>query len=116
MTCPANIVGGGYGPAVGSTYWSESFLRKADGALAVIGDTRSSSTVDNNHLTMGLFDAIFPGLAPGFGPNTPIRRLGDVLNHARSFISAVGRGQPRPICTPSTWAVCGRRFRACARS
>ena len=62
---PGNVVGGGYGPAVGSTYWAESFLRKADGALAVIGDTRSSSTVDNNHLTMGLFDAIFPGLAAG---------------------------------------------------
>jgi len=87
-----NIVGGGYGPAVGTTFWAENFLRKADGALAVIGDTRSSSTVDNNHLTMGLFDAIFPGLAPGFGANTPVRRLGDVLNHARSFISAVDAG------------------------
>lgn len=89
---PANIVGGGYGPGVSSSYWSENFLRKADGALAVIGDTRSSSTVDNNHLTLGLFDAIFPGLAPGFGPNTPVRRLGDVLNHARSFIAAVDAG------------------------
>lgn len=89
---PANIVGGGYGPNVATTYWAESFVRKADGALAVIGDTRSSSTIDNNHLTMGLFDAIFPGLAPGFGGGTAVRRLGDVLNHARSFISAVNAG------------------------
>ena len=89
---PANIIGGGYGPGVNTTYWAESFLRKADGALAIIGDTRSSSTVDNNHLTLGLFDAIFPGLAPGFGANTAVRRLGDVLNHARSFISAVDAG------------------------
>ncbi len=87
-----NIVGSGYGPSVSASYWSESFLRKADGALAIIGDTRSSSTVDNNHLTMGLFDAIFPGLIPSFGPGTAVRRLGDVLNHARSYIAAVDAG------------------------
>ena len=88
----ANIVSPGYGPSVTSVYWGESFLRKADGALAVIGDTRSSSTIDNNHLTMGLFDAIFPGLVPSFGPGTAVRRLGDVLNHARSYLAAVDAG------------------------
>ena len=63
----ANKIGSGYGPGVGSTYWAESFLRKSDGALAVIGDSRSSSTTDNNHFTLGLFDGVFPGLVPTFG-------------------------------------------------
>lgn len=89
---PANVVGGGYGPAPGTVYWAEAFLRKADGALAVIGDSRSSKTIDNNHLTLGLFDAIFPGFIPGYGGATPIQRLGDVLNHARAFIAAVDSG------------------------
>jgi hypothetical protein len=75
-----------------STYWAEAFVRQADGALAVIGDTRNSSTVDNGHLTLGLFDAIFPGLAPGFGPNVAVRRMGDVLNHGKAFIAAVDAG------------------------
>lgn len=94
LDLPANIVGGGYMTAAqeAATWWAESFVRKADGALAVIGDTRSSSTIDNNHLTIGLFDAIFPGLAPGFGGATPIRRLGDVLNHGKAYIAAVSSG------------------------
>lgn len=91
---PANIVGGGYMSAAEETsvWWAETFVRKSDGALAVIGDTRSSSTVDNSHLAIGLFDAILPGLAGGFGPAVPVRRLGDVLNHAKSYISAVSSG------------------------
>lgn len=80
------------GTAVGGTYWAENFVRKADGALAVIGDTRNSSTVDNGHLTIGLFDAIFPGLVPAFGPATAVRRLGDVLNHGKAFLAAVAAG------------------------
>ena len=44
----------------------------------------SSSTVDNNHLTLGLFDAVFPGVLPGYGANTSIRRLGDILNYAKT--------------------------------
>lgn len=84
-----NKVGGGYGPGVGSVYFAEEFLRKPDGALAVIGDTRSSSTVLNNSLAMGLFDAVFPGYQP-FGGATSITRLGDILNHAKSFVASVG--------------------------
>ena len=91
---PGNIVGAGYMSAAEETsvWWAESFVRKADGALAVIGDTRSSSTVDNSHLAIGLFDAILPGLSGVFGAAAPIRRLGDVLNHAKSYISAVSSG------------------------
>ena len=88
---PANTLGG-YGTSVTSVYWAEAFLRKTDGALAIIGDTRDSSTRDNSHLAIGLFDALFPGLAPGFGSTQPVRRLGDLLNHGRAFIAAVDAG------------------------
>ncbi|MBC7699133.1 MAG: thrombospondin type 3 repeat-containing protein [Massilia sp.] len=88
----ANRIGAGYGPNVGSTYWAEAFLRKADGALAVIGDSRSSSTTDNNHFTLGLFDGVFPGLVPTFGTGSSIQRLGDLLNYAKTYISDVSSG------------------------
>lgn len=86
------FVSPGLGVTPATTYWAEAFVRQADGALAVIGDTRNSSTVDNSHLTLGLFDAIFPGLAPGFGSNVAVRRMGDVLNHGKAFIAAVDAG------------------------
>ena len=102
-----NKVGGGLGPSVGSVYWAEAFVRKADGALAVIGDTRNSSTVDNGHLTIGLFDAIFPGLAPGFGGTQPVRRLGDVLNHGRAYMAAVDAGSTSNLHPSDNGAVVG---------
>lgn len=84
----------GGGPLINSasTYWAEAFLRKADGALAVIGDSRQSSTTDNNQLTLGLFDGVFPGLITTFGTNSPVQRLGDLLNYAKSYISEVAAG------------------------
>jgi len=95
----ANKIGGGYvtpggGPAImpGSVYWAEAFLRKSDGALAIIGDSRQSSTTDNNHLTLGLFDGVFPGLVPTFGTGSSIQRLGDLLNYAKTYISDVSSG------------------------
>ena len=88
----ANKVGGGYGASSSSLHWAEAFVRKADGALAVIGDTRQSSTTDNNQLTFGLFDGVFPGLVPSFGGANAIPRLGDLLNYAKTYISDVSSG------------------------
>jgi hypothetical protein len=92
VNLPPQFIAPGLGVNVGSTYWAESFVRQADGAIAVIGDTRNSSTVDNGHLTFGLFDAIFPGLAPSFGGSSAVRRLGDLLNHGKAFLAAVDAG------------------------
>lgn len=89
---PANTLGWNFGTTSTGVYWAEAFLRKADGALAIIGDTRESSTRDNSHLAIGLFDALFPGLAPGFGSVAPVRRLGDLMNHGRAFLAAVDAG------------------------
>ena len=93
-TVNASYVTPGGGPLINSmsTYWAEAFLRKADGALAVIGDSRQSSTIDNNHLTLGLFDGVFPGLINTFGTNSPVQRLGDLLNYAKSYLSEVAAG------------------------
>jgi hypothetical protein len=88
---PPQVVSPGYGPSMTTTYFSEALLRKADGALAVIGDTRISSTTANNHMTLGLFDGIFPGLLP-YGSTTPSKRLGDLLNYAKTYIKQVSAG------------------------
>jgi hypothetical protein len=89
---PTNIWGSGYGMSASSTYWAEAFVRKADGALAVIGDTRQSSTTDNNQLTLGLFDGVFPGLISSYGTGSPVQRLGDLLNYAKTYLSDVANG------------------------
>ncbi|MFT3858450.1 MAG: C25 family cysteine peptidase [Aquabacterium sp.] len=89
---PANIWGSGYGMSSASTYWAEAFLRKSDGALAIIGDTRQSSTTDNNQLTLGLFDGVFPGLIGTYGSGSPVQRLGDLLNYAKTYLSDVASG------------------------
>jgi hypothetical protein len=90
---PANIwAAPGYGMSTSTVYWAETFVRKADGALAVIGDSRQSSTTDNNQLTFGLFDGVFPGLIPSFGTSSPVQRLGDLLNYAKTYISDVANG------------------------
>lgn len=89
---PANKIGSGYGMSASSTYWAEAFLRKADGALAVIGDSRQSSTIDNNDLSLGLFDAVMPGLLGSYGTSSKVQRLGDLLNYAKAYISDVASG------------------------
>jgi hypothetical protein len=89
--------GTGYGMSVTGVNWAEAFLRKADGALAIIGDTRQSSTTDNNQLTYGLFDGVFPGLIAGYGTSTSIQRLGDLLNYAKSYVSDVAHGSTTNI-------------------
>jgi len=88
---PANKVGIGYGPSSSAVYWGETFIRQSDGAIGVIGDTRSSSTVLNNDLAEGLFDATWPGHLP-YGSNTVIRKLGDILNHAKGYVISKGYG------------------------
>ena len=102
---PANIGTAPYGIGVATVNWAEAFLRKSDGALAIIGDTRQSSTTDNNHLTLGMFDAVFPGLIGSHGTGTSIRRLGDILNYAKSYISDVASGgtsNSHPLDTSGT--------------
>ncbi|MEK6748438.1 MAG: C25 family cysteine peptidase [Pseudomonadota bacterium] len=87
---PANIIGGGYGTSASGVYWAEEFLRKTDGAIAVIGDTRSSATTLNNDMAKGLFDATWPAYLPYTSTPSSIRKLGDVLNHAKGYVASLG--------------------------
>ncbi len=104
---PGNIVSPGLGPDPNTVYWAETLVRRVDGALAIIGDTRNSSTVDNGHLAIGLFDALMPGLAPGFGSSTPVRRLGDLLNQGKAYVAAVDAGTTSNLHPSDNGAVVG---------
>jgi len=86
---PSNFVSAGYGPSTSDVYWGEALVRKTDGAVAVIGDTRSSSTTLNNELAKGLFDATWPKYRSSFGSSSVIRKVGDILNHAKGFVKSL---------------------------
>jgi len=62
--------------------------RQGGGAVAVIGDTDVSPTVQNDQLTVGWADAMFPETVPTFGSNTPIKRLGEILNAGKTYMAA----------------------------
>lgn len=70
------------------TSWIEQMLRKADGAVSLIGDTRNSPTWANSALARGLFDATWPATDPTYGSSTIHRRLGDILNYAKLYMFA----------------------------
>lgn len=60
--------------------------RSGGGAVGVIGDSRNSPSFANNHMVLGLFDAIFPNVLPSYGSLVPIRRMGDVLNAGKLYM------------------------------
>ncbi|MCF8238453.1 MAG: hypothetical protein K9I85_09885 [Saprospiraceae bacterium] len=92
VNLPANLgTESGMSVNVGSSYWAEKFLRQEHGAIGIIGDTRNSSTARNNEMAKGLFDAMWPDYQ-SYGGATPIRTLGDVLNHAKGYVDAGGAG------------------------
>ena len=65
----------------------EQVLRKeGGGAVGVLGDTRNSPTIQNNALTRGFYDAIWPDTLPGYGGSGSIRRLGDILNYGKAYM------------------------------
>jgi hypothetical protein len=69
-----------------------SFVEKqielpTNGAVAGFGDTRVSPSNPNSHMALGMFDALFPKLAPDFGSDTPSRRLGDVLLSGKAYMA-----------------------------
>ncbi|WP_028581338.1 C25 family cysteine peptidase [Desulfogranum japonicum] len=78
---------------------SESFmellLMEEDGGMVSgLGDNRNSPTWANSALTRGFYDATWPTVAPEFGDNERIYRLGDILNHGKVYLlSQVGVAQ-----------------------
>jgi hypothetical protein len=70
--------------------FAQNSLKMAGGAVSIIASTRESNYLLNNLLLKGLFDATFPSVLPNYqgnqGAAVPIRRLGDILNYAKSYL------------------------------
>ncbi len=70
-----------------NTSFAETLLRHGNGgAVGVIAATRVTPTWENNALSRGLFDAIWPGFLPGDGGPGAIVRLGDIHNYAKLYM------------------------------
>jgi hypothetical protein len=69
------------------SFIEEQIELPTNGAVAGFGDTRVSPSNPNNHMALGFFDALFPSAAPGFGSDTPTRRLGDVLLSGKAYMA-----------------------------
>ena len=63
--------------------------RVGGGAVAVFGDTDNSPTVQNDQLTVGWADAMFPAPVPAFGSSTPLRRMGEILNAGKAYMASL---------------------------
>ncbi len=63
--------------------------RQGGGAVAVIGDTDVSPTVQNDQLTVGWADAMFPATVPTFGAAQPLRRMGEILNAGKAYMASL---------------------------
>src|SRR5215211_3149171 len=73
----------------GSPSFDEQLLqRQGGGAVAVIGDTEVSPTVQNDQLTVGWADAMFPQTVPTFGSSQPLTRMGEILNAGKAYMAA----------------------------
>lgn len=67
--------------------FGEAWIRKANaGAVAFIGAGRTTPHWANSVFYMGLFDALYPFSLPGFGSDQSVRRLGDVVAHAKRLV------------------------------
>jgi hypothetical protein len=73
----------------GNPSFTERLLhRQGGGAVAVIADTDVSPTVQNDQLTVGWADAMFPQTVPTFGSSQPITRMGEILNAGKAFMAS----------------------------
>jgi hypothetical protein len=74
----------------GNPSFDERLLQRVGGgAVAVIGDTDVSPTVQNDQLTVGWADAMFPATVPTFGSATPLRRMGEILNAGKAYMASL---------------------------
>ena len=62
--------------------------RQGGGGVAIFGDTDNSPTIQNDMLTIGWADAMFPDTIPTFGSSQPIRRIGEIMNSGKAYMAA----------------------------
>jgi hypothetical protein len=73
----------------GSPSLAERLLqRQGGGGVAIIADTDVSPTVQNDQLTVGWADAMFPATVPTFGSSQPLTRMGEILNAGKAYMAA----------------------------
>jgi hypothetical protein len=73
----------------GNPSFDEQLLQRVGGgAVAVIGDTDVSPTVQNDQLTVGWADAMFPQTVPTFGSPQPLTRMGEILVAGKAYMAA----------------------------
>ncbi|MBJ7329726.1 MAG: hypothetical protein JHC95_07515 [Solirubrobacteraceae bacterium] len=71
----------------GTPSFAENLIRRSGGGVAgVVAASRDSPSELNNRFAMGLLDAVWPNAMPYAGSNTPIKRMGDVLNSAKLHV------------------------------
>ena len=74
----------------GNPSFDERLLQRVGGgAVAVIGDTDVSPTVQNDQLTVGWADAMFPATVPSFGAAAPLKRMGEILNAGKAYMASL---------------------------
>ena len=62
-------------------------LHPTGGSVGGFGDTRVSGTWANNSISFGFFDALFPNVNEGYGSDTPLQRMGDVLVSGKNYLA-----------------------------
>jgi peptidase C25-like protein len=74
----------------GNPSFTERLLqRQGGGSVAAIADTDVSPTVQNDQLTVGWADAMFPATVPAFGSAQPLRRMGEILNAGKAYMASL---------------------------
>ena len=83
----------------------ELLLSDPAGMVGGIGDNRNTPSWANSAMLRGLIDATWPNLAPEFGGNAQVRRLGDILNHGKLYLhTQIGVAQPAGNVTSETYS------------
>jgi peptidase C25-like protein len=73
----------------GNPSFDERLLQRVGGgAVAVFGDTDTSPTGQNDLLTVGWADAMFPRTVPTFGASQPLTRLGEILVAGKAYMAS----------------------------
>jgi formylglycine-generating enzyme required for sulfatase activity len=79
---------GAFGTRSDSVCFAEMLLANYNsGAIGMLGASRNSWSFGNAALLRGFIDAIWPHSIPGYGMFPSTRRLGDILNRGKAFLS-----------------------------
>ncbi|HMJ96991.1 MAG TPA: C25 family cysteine peptidase [Thermoleophilaceae bacterium] len=84
-----NCSSGGFGFPGNPSFVERLLTRQGGGAVAAIADTEVSPTVQNDQLTVGWADAMFPDTVPAFGSAQPLRRMGEILNAGKAYMASL---------------------------